>query len=577
MVNLTIDDKMISVPEGTTIMEAAKKNGIPIPKLCYLKGINEIAACRVCVVELEGMDKLITSCNNVAKEGMVIHTNSPKVRMDRRKTIQLILSQHDCKCATCVRSGNCTLQTVANDLNIIDLPYKERFETMPWDKNFPLIRDAQKCIKCMRCIQVCDKVQGLKIWDVTGTGSRTTVGVSGNRRIDNADCALCGQCITHCPVGALRERDDTEKVWEAIADTKKVVVAQIAPAVRTAWGEAFGMKREEATVGKIVHALKKMGVDYVFDTAFSADLTIMEEGNEFLERLKKGETKVRPMFTSCCPGWVRFVKSQFPHMVPQLSTAKSPQQMFGAVMKTYFAESIGVEPENIYTVSIMPCLAKKGEAKMELFHEEYAGHDIDAVLTTRELERMIRSAHILPETLENVECDSLMREGTGAGVIFGSTGGVMEAAIRSAYYLVNAKNPDADAFQIVRNDMETGVKEAKIMLADNEVSVAIVCGLANTRSLLERIERGEVHYDFVEVMACPGGCVGGGGQPIHDGEELASVRGANLYFLDKNSKIRFSHENPDVLKLYQDYMEKPLSHKAHMLLHTDHNAWEMPQ
>ncbi len=576
MVNLTIDDKVISVPEGTTIMEAAKSSKIPIPKLCYLKGINEIAACRVCVVELEGMDKLITSCNNVVKEGMVIHTNSPKVRVDRRKTIQLILSQHDCKCATCVRSGNCTLQTVANDLNIIDLPYKERFETEPWDKNFPLIRDARKCVKCMRCIQVCDKVQGLKIWDVTGTGSRTTVGVSGNRQINQAACALCGQCITHCPVGALRERDDTEKVWEAIADEKKVVVAQIAPAVRAAWGEALGMKREEATFGKIVHALKKMGVDYVFDTAFSADLTIMEEGNEFLERLKKGETKVRPMFTSCCPGWVRFVKSQFPHMVPQLSTAKSPQQMFGAVMKTYFADSIGVKPENIYTVSIMPCVAKKGEAKMELYHEEYAGHDIDAVLTTRELERMIRSAHILPETLEDVECDPLMSEGTGAGVIFGSTGGVMEAAIRSAYYLVNGKNPDADAFQIVRNNMETGVKEATVTLADTEVSVAVVCGLSNTRNLLERIERGEVHYDFVEVMACPGGCVGGGGQPIHDGEELASVRGENLYFLDKNAKIRFSHENPDVLKLYENYMEKPLSHKAHMLLHTDHNAWEMP-
>ena len=576
MVNLTIDDKVISVPEGTTIMEAAKSSKIPIPKLCYLKGINEIAACRVCVVELEGMDKLITSCNNVVKEGMVIHTNSPKVRVDRRKTIQLILSQHDCKCATCVRSGNCTLQTVANDLNIIDLPYKERFETEPWDKNFPLISDARKCVKCMRCIQVCDKVQGLKIWDVTGTGSRTTVGVSGNRQIDQAACALCGQCITHCPVGALRERDDTEKVWEAIADEKKVVVAQIAPAVRAAWGEALGMKREEATFGKIVHALKKMGVDYVFDTAFSADLTIMEEGNEFLERLKKGETKVRPMFTSCCPGWVRFVKSQFPHMVPQLSTAKSPQQMFGAIMKTYFADSIGVKPENIYTVSIMPCVAKKGEAKMELYHEEYAGHDIDAVLTTRELERMIRSAHILPETLEDVECDPLMSEGTGAGVIFGSTGGVMEAAIRSAYYLVNGKNPDADAFQIVRNNMETGVKEAAVTLADTEVSVAVVCGLSNTRNLLERIERGEVHYDFVEVMACPGGCVGGGGQPIHDGEELASVRGENLYFLDKNAKIRFSHENPDVLKLYENYMEKPLSHKAHMLLHTDHNAWEMP-
>ena len=576
MVNLTIDDKLISVPEGTTIMEAAKMSGIPIPKLCYLKDINEIAACRVCVVELEGMDKLITSCNNVAKEGMVIRTNSPKVRMDRRKTIQLILSQHDCKCATCVRSGNCTLQTVANDLNIIDLPYKERFETEPWNKEFPLIRDAQKCVKCMRCIQVCDKVQGLKIWDVTGTGSRTTVGVSGNRKIEEVSCALCGQCITHCPVGALRERDDTEKVWEAIADAKKVVVAQIAPAVRTAWGEALGMKREEAAVGKIVHALKKMGVDYVFDTTFSADLTIMEEGNEFLERLKKGETKVRPMFTSCCPGWVRFAKSQFPHMVPQLSTAKSPQQMFGAVMKTYFAESIGVEPENIYTVSIMPCLAKKGEADMELFHEEYAGHDVDTVLTTRELDRMIRSAHILPETLEDMQCDSLMREGTGAGVIFGTTGGVMEAAIRSTYYLVNGKNPDADAFHIVRNDMQTGVKEAAVTLGDTEVRVAVVCGLANTRSLLERIDRGEVHYDFVEVMACPGGCVGGGGQPIHDGEELASVRGENLYFLDKNAKLRFSHENPDVLKLYQGYLEKPLSHKAHMLLHTDHNAWEMP-
>lgn len=576
MVNLTIDDKLISVPEGTTIMEAAKMSGIPIPKLCYLKDINEIAACRVCVVELEGMDKLITSCNNVAKEGMVIRTNSPKVRMDRRKTIQLILSQHDCKCATCVRSGNCTLQTVANDLNIIDLPYKERFETEPWNKEFPLIRDAQKCVKCMRCIQVCDKVQGLKIWDVTGTGSRTTVGVSGNRKIEEVSCALCGQCITHCPVGALRERDDTEKVWEAIADEKKVVVAQIAPAVRTAWGEALGMKREEAAVGKIVHTLKKMGVDYVFDTTFSADLTIMEEGNEFLERLKKGETKVRPMFTSCCPGWVRFAKSQFPHMVPQLSTAKSPQQMFGAVMKTYFAESIGVQPENIYTVSVMPCLAKKGEANMELFHEEYAGHDVDTVLTTRELDRMIRSAHILPETLEDMQCDSLMREGTGAGVIFGTTGGVMEAAIRSAYYLVNGKNPDADAFHIVRNDMQTGVKEAAVTLGDTEVHVAVVCGLANTRSLLERIDRGEVHYDFVEVMACPGGCVGGGGQPIHDGEELASVRGENLYFLDKNAKLRFSHENPDVLKLYQGYLEKPLSHKAHMLLHTDHNAWEMP-
>lgn len=577
MVNLTIDEKQICVPEGTTIMEAAKENGIRIPKLCYLKDINEIAACRVCVVELEGMDKLITSCNNVVKEGMVIHTNSPKVRMDRRKIIQMILSRHDCKCATCVRSGNCTLQTVANDLNIIDLPYKERFEETPWDKKFPLIRDSKKCVQCMRCIQICDKVQGLKIWDVTGTGSRTTVNVADNKKIGEVSCALCGQCITHCPVGALRERDDTERAWEAIADEKKIVVAQIAPAVRAAWGESLGLKREEATVGKIACALKKMGVNYVFDTTFSADLTIMEEGNEFLERLKKGETKVRPMFTSCCPGWIRFIKSKYPHLVPQLSTAKSPQQMFGSVIKTYFAENLGVDPKQICTISVMPCVAKKGEADMEFFYKEYAGHETDIVLTTRELDRMIRSAHLAPELLEDIPFDSLMKEGSGAGVIFGSTGGVMEAAVRTAYYLVHGKNPDADAFQMVRNSRETGITEAKLSLAGMDVELAVVCGLGNVAKLLDRIERGEVHYDFVEVMACPGGCVGGGGQPIHDGEELAEERKENLYFLDQNATIRFSHENPDVQLLYRTYMERPLSHRAHMLLHTDHNAWQMPE
>lgn len=575
MVEFTLDGQQLTVPEGTTIMEAAKQNQILIPKLCYLKGLNEIAACRVCVVEVEGMEKLITSCNNVVKEGMVIRTNSPKVRADRRKTVQLILSQHDCKCATCVRSGNCTLQQVANDLNIIDLPYKERFEEIPWDKEFPLIRDARKCVKCMRCIQVCDKIQTLKVWDVAGTGSRTTVNVSGNRDITEANCALCGQCITHCPVAALRERDDTEKVWDAIADEKKIVVAQIAPAVRAAWGERLGLTREEATVGKIADALKRMGVDYVFDTSFSADLTIMEEGNEFLERFTKGETKFRPMFTSCCPGWIRFVKTQFPHFVPQLSTAKSPQQMFGAVMKTYFAKSIGVNPENIYTLSVMPCVAKKAEANMELYYGEYAGHDIDAVLTTREMVRMIRSAHLDPTTLRDVEFDPLMKEGTGAGVIFGTTGGVMEAALRSAHYLVTGRNPEADAFQIVRGLNRSGVVEAEVTLGDATVRAAVVSGLGNTRKLLEAIERGEVQYDFVEVMACPGGCVGGGGQPIHDGEELAGDRGSNLYFLDKKADIRFSHENPDVKALYEDFLEKPLSHKAHMVLHTDHNAWSM--
>ena len=578
MVNLTIDNKQISVPEGTTILEAAEQNGIPIPRLCYLKGLNEIGACRVCVVELVGKERLIPSCNNVVEEGMIIYTNSPKVRMNRKKTVEFLLSQHDCQCATCARSGNCTLQTIANDLNIIDIPFKQRLEKMAWNKDFPLIRDSAKCIKCMRCVQVCDKVQNLHVWDLESTGSRTTVHVSKNRKIEEADCSLCGQCITHCPVGALRERDDTDKAWEAIADKDKITVVQVAPAVRTAWGESLGLSREEATIGKIVDSLRQMGFDYVFDTTFSADLTIMEEGNEFLERFLSGELKTRPMFTSCCPGWIRFIKSQYPHLVPQLSTAKSPQQMFGTVMKTYFAKSIGVNPENICTVSIMPCVPKKGERNMELYYEEYAGHDVDIVLTTRELTRMIRSSHIKPSTLSDVECDRLMQDGSGAGVIFGATGGVMEAALRSAYYLLMGKNPDADAFSVVRSEkFNQGVISAEFSIGDAKIQTAVVSGLGNTRKLIDAIEHGDVHYDFVEVMACPGGCVGGGGQPIHDGEELAHIRGQNLYYLDKNAKVRFSHENQDVLKLYEDFMEKPLSHKAHMLLHTDHNAWEMPK
>lgn len=568
-----IDGKQISVKENTTIMEAAAQNGIPIPKLCYLKGINEIAACRVCVVELEGKEKLITSCNNVAEEGMVIYTNSPKVRRHRRTNVELILSQHDCQCVSCARSGNCSLQSVANDLNILDIPYKKVLEKQPWDQSFTLIRDSSKCIKCMRCVQVCEKVQGLGVWDVEGTGSRTTVNVSGHRSIHEADCALCGQCITHCPVGALRERDDTEKVWNAIADPKKTVVVQVAPAVRTAWGEELGMKPEAATVGRILDACKRMGADYVFDTTFSADLTIMEEGTEFLKRFTGGELKERPMFTSCCPGWIRFIKSQFPHMVKQLSTAKSPQQMFGAAIKTYFADKIGVAPEQIFTVSVMPCVAKKGEREMELFHGEYAGHDIDAVITTRELVKMIRSAHISPDTLEDRESDRPMQQGSGAGVIFGVTGGVMEAALRSAYYLLKKENPPADAFQAVRSlefQANDGIMEAEFAIDDVKVRTAVVSGLGNTRALLDKIERGEVHYDFVEVMACPGGCVGGGGQPIHDGEELAFGRGQSLYDLDKNAQIRFSHENQDVLAMYEEYFGEPMSHKAHMLLHTEH-------
>ena len=570
MVNLTIDNIPVSVKENTTIMEAAAGIDINIPKLCFLKDLNEIAACRVCVVELKGKDKLITSCNNVCEEGMEIFTNSKKVIRDRIKTVELILSQHDNRCVICAKSGNCSLQKVANDLNILEIPFAVELEKQPWNKNFPLIRDSSKCIKCMRCIQVCDKMQTLSVWDLHGTGARTTVNVTGYKKIEEADCSLCGQCITHCPVGALSERDDTSKFWEAIADPEKTVVVQIAPAVRTAWGEVFGLKDKDATVGKIVDALKKMGADYVFDTSFSADLTIMEEANEFVHRYTNGLIGDRPMFTSCCPGWVRFIKSQYPRMTKSLSTAKSPQQMFGAVMKSYFAEKIGVKPENMVSVSIMPCVAKKGEREMELFHGEYAGHDVDIALTTRELTRLIRAAHIDPKSLEDVIADRPMGDYSGAGVIFGTTGGVMEAALRTAYSVIKKENPPADAFKPVRSKAfqeNDGTIEATFKIDDIELNIAVVSGLGNTRKLLNKIERGEAKYDFVEVMACPGGCVGGGGQPVKDGYELAFNRGKKLYFLDEKSEIRYSHENRDIIALYNEYFEKPLSHKSHALLH----------
>lgn len=575
MVTLTIDRKKITVPEGTTILDAAKSAGIPIPNLCYLRDVNEIGACRVCVVEMEGKDKLITACNNKVEEGMVLYTNSPKVREVRRTNVEFILSHHDSHCASCVRSGNCSLQTIANDLGITSEPYQKVLTHMPWKRDFPMVRDYAKCIKCMRCVQICEKVQSLNVWDISNTGSRTTVDVSHNRRIEDADCSLCGQCITHCPVGALRERDDTQKMFDVLADPDKITVVQVAPAVRAAWGEALGLPREKATMGRLVAAMRRIGFDHIFDTNFSADLTIMEEGTEFLARLKNHSLDRYPMFTSCCPGWVRFLKSQYPELVPQLSSAKSPQQMFGSVIKSYYAELLGVEPEKIFSVSIMPCTAKKAEAALPTMDSAEAGQDVDLVLTTREIVRMIRAEHILVEDLPEEGCDLPLGIGTGAGVIFGATGGVMEAALRTAAYLVTGKNPEPDTFKDVRG--MDGWKEAVFDLAGSPIRVAVASGLGNVRRLIRALRRGDVHYDFVEIMACPGGCVGGGGQPIHDGEELAEDRAGNLYGLDRISNLRFSHENPSIQKIYREYFQQPMSEKAHHLLHTDHNAWEMPQ
>ena len=573
MVNVTINGQQISVKEGTTIMEAADLVGIKVPHLCYLKGVNDIGACRVCVVEIEGTDKLATACNTECVEGMVITTNGPRARAARRINVELIMSDHNANCPYCLKSGNCTLQSLANDLGLLIPDYHNVAEKMNWSRELPIVRDASKCIKCMRCVQTCDKIQDMGIWNILGTGYRTTIGVKENQRIDLSECTLCGQCITHCPVGALRECDDRKRFQEALADPEKIVLLQIAPAVRTAWGEQIGLSVKDATLGKLVCAFKKIGVDYVFDTNLTADLTIMEEGSEFLDRLTHREDHQWPMFTSCCPGWIRFAKTQAPDFLENLSTAKSPQQMFGTMAKTYMAQRLGIDPDKIYSVSVMPCTAKKYERTVNEVQDSGHGKDVDLVLTTREIDRIIRSDGIEPDELYDMPFDDVFGEGSGAGVIFGSTGGVMEAALRSAYFLATGTNPDPDAFSQVRGS--GGWREATFNLAGQELKIAIVSGLGNVRRLIEAVRSGQEEYDFVEVMACPGGCVGGGGQPYRDGEEKAEERAGILYSLDNVNDIRFSHENPTVIELYEKFLDAPLSEKSHKYLHTEVKDWDL--
>ncbi len=574
MVNLMINNKPVSVPDGSTILEAARIAGINIPTLCYLKEINEIGACRVCLVELVGKSALVASCNTKVEEGMVVLTNSRKVQLARKMNVEFILSRHNTNCTSCVRSGNCSLQKLANTLNIGKLPFKREYEVRPWERSFPLIRNNSKCIQCMRCVQICDKVQSLGIWDIVNTGARTGVDVAGGKNIRETDCALCGQCITHCPVGALHERDDVERLRDAIADPEKIVIVQVAPAVRTAWAENLKLPPKMATERRMVAAIRSLGVDYVFDTNFAADLTIMEEGTEFIERMTHADEYQWPMFTSCCPGWVRFLKSQYPDMVGNLSTAKSPQQMFGAVAKTYYAQLLDVDPSRIFCVSIMPCVSKKQECDLPTMNSAGAGQDVDLSLTTRELARAIRQDMYDLETLPEADFDQPLGMGSGAGVIFGTTGGVMEAALRTAFYKLEGHNPEPDAFRVVRGNQ--GFKEAEVEIAGIKIKAAVVNGLGEARKLIEMVRNGEANYHFVEVMACPSGCVGGGGQPIHDGEELGEKRAHKLYALDRNNVMRFSHENLAVIDAYTRFFEKPLSHKSHELLHTDHTAWKMP-
>lgn len=573
MVKLTIDGRAVEAAEEMTILAAARSVGIEIPTLCYFPGLNDIGACRVCVVEIVGQERLVAACNTPVAEGIEVLTDSPRARQARKSNVELILSQHNTECTSCIRSGNCTLQTIANDLNLINVPYEVNYTKEDWNPNFPLIRDSSKCIKCMRCIQVCDNVQAVHAWTVKNRGKRTTIGVTEGVPMEHTKCVLCGQCITHCPVGALTARDDTMTVMEAINDPEITTVVQVAPAVRSAWGESLGMTHEEATEGLMVNALRKIGFDYVFDTDWAADLTIMEEANEFLERLAHKDEYQFPMFTSCCPGWVRYMKGHRPDQIPMLSTSKSPQQMFGPAVKTLFKKTKDLDPEKVFCVSIMPCVAKKYECAVEELRDVSPIGDVDASLTTREMIRLAKAHSITAEALEEDQFDNPLGVATGAGVIFGATGGVMEAALRTAYYAVVGENPDPDAFKDVRGI--EGWREATFDLNGTPLRVAIASGLANTERLLQALDNGEVEYDFVEIMACPGGCAGGGGQPIKDGFELAASRHEVLYRLDRENSMRFSHENPQIDMIYKEIYEKPLSELAEEHFHTDQAKWDM--
>ncbi len=574
MVKAIINDISIEMPEGSSILSAAHAAGVSVPTLCTIKDVSDIGACRVCVVEVEGCERLVPACNTPLEEGMVIKTDTPRVLEARRVNVSLLLSQHKVECALCVRNGNCVLQSLAQELNLLDVPYEASIRTEAWDGAFPLIRDGSKCVRCLRCVQICSKVQGCDVWEVKNRATRMDVGVCAGLPIQEAGCTLCGQCITHCPTGALRVRDDVNAVLEALADPDVACVVQVAPAVRTSWGEALGLSLEVATEGRLAATFKALGFDYVFDTNFAADMTIMEEGSEFVERL--GGSGNLPLLTSCCPGWVRYLKAHRPGWLGNLSSAKSPQQMFGALLKEHVGPKLGMTSENgptrIFHVSCMPCVAKKYEAAVEEMARE-EGADVDAVLTVRELIRLVRLMHVDVAQLAEIPFDDPMDEGSGAAVIFGATGGVMEAALRSAYFLVNGVNPDADAFSDVRG--MDGWRERTFDIGGGCVRVAIASGLANAARLLDALEAGDVDYDFVEVMACPGGCAGGGGQPIHEARELAGDRGRVLYDLDQCRAVRFSHENPHVSACYEDFLGSPLSECAHHLLHTDQQTWKL--
>lgn len=567
MVNIKINGKPVEVQEGKTILEAARENNIHIPTLCYLKDLNQIGACRMCLVEIKGARALQAACVYPVSEGLEIYTNSAKVRNARKATLELILSNHERKCLTCIRNRNCELQKLCEELGIEDIRYDGKNIEYELDTSSPsLVRDNNKCILCRRCVAAC-KNQGISVIDCVERGFNTHIAPYFEKPINDAACIYCGQCIVACPVGALYEKNDIPQVNEAIDDSEKHVVVQVAPAVRAALGEEFGLPIGTPVTGKMVAALKRLGFDKVFDTDTGADLTIMEEGTEFIERFTKGENL--PIITSCSPGWVKYCEHNYPEFLPNLSTCKSPMEMFGAVIKSYYAEKEGINKDKIFSVAIMPCTSKKFEASRSE-HTTSGGRDIDVSLTTRELARMIKQAGIDFVNLPDEQFDTPFGEATGAGVIFGTTGGVMEAAIRTVYEILEKKPLDDLDVKAVRG--LDGVKEATLKIAGKDVKVAIVHGTKNAKTILEKIKNGE-KYDFIEIMACPGGCIHGGGQPIVDARVRADVdvkakRAEALYSEDRNAKIRKSHENPVITKLYEEFFGEPCGHKSHELLHT---------